>query len=258
MSKGHETLASDGGTLAISGILDRPAHEQDPAFTVHDLTLNETAYRRLRKEIVGCTLPPGQAVTESGLCARLGMGKAPIRAALTRLGQENLVQAIPRRGYRIAPITMQDIQDLFQLRLVLEPRAAELAAGRLTADQILRMRESCNVTYEPGNQESQARFLEANRTFHTLIAEASGNRKLTAIIYQLLSEVERILHLCLKPARLGEHFQTEHLELMDALLAGEAERARVLVYDQVKGGQKAVVETALATPGLIEADGDPA
>ncbi len=220
----------------------------------HDLTLNETAYRKLREEIVRCTLAPGQAVTESELCTRLGMSKAPIRAALTRLGQESLVQAMPRRGYRIAPITMHDIQDLFQLRLVLEPRAAELAAGRLTGDQVLRMRESCNVTYEPGNEESQAHFLEANRTFHTLVAEASGNRKLTAVIYQLLSEVERILHLCLKPVSLGEHFQTEHLELMDALLAGEAKTARKLVYEQVKGGQKAVVEAVLATPGLIELD----
>src|SRR5271165_1814315 len=73
--------------------------------------LNEVAFDRIKRDILTCALGPGEQVTEAQLAERYQMGRAPIRAALLGLAQVGLVRAIPRRGYLIAPITTQDVQD---------------------------------------------------------------------------------------------------------------------------------------------------
>src|ERR1700719_129296 len=101
---------------------------------------NRVAFDRIKRDIISCALAPGRQVTEGELASRYSLGKAPIRAALAGLCQEGLLRAIPRRGYLIAPITMRNVQDTIQLRLLLEPAAARLAAGRM-ADKSLRLLE---------------------------------------------------------------------------------------------------------------------
>jgi DNA-binding GntR family transcriptional regulator len=101
-------------------------------------SLADEAYARIRRRIVGCELAPGAQVTEGQLVETHGIGKTPVREALQRLAQEGLVQPIRRSGYRIVPITLRDVRDLFGLRLIVEPAAAELAVGRL---DLARLRE---------------------------------------------------------------------------------------------------------------------
>jgi DNA-binding GntR family transcriptional regulator len=212
--------------------------------------LNDTAYESIKQDVISCKLVPGEAVSETLLAARFGLGKAPIRNALARLSQDRLVRSVPRQGYVITPITIEDVQEIFQLRLMLEPRAARLAAGRLSGEQLMRLKETCKVRYRPGDRESQTRFLSANKQFHVAIAEAAGNNRLTVIIAQLLNEVERMLHMGLRNHDLGQHFQHEHKDLLDALMAGEGEAAERMVYEQIKGGQDMVVEGLLhGAPG---------
>jgi DNA-binding GntR family transcriptional regulator len=99
-------------------------------------SLADEAYARIRRRIVGCDLAPGEQVTEGQLVETHGIGKTPVREALQRLAQEGLVQPIRRHGYRVAPITLRDVRDLFGLRLIIEPAAAELAVGRIDVAQL--------------------------------------------------------------------------------------------------------------------------
>src|SRR5262245_53345201 len=96
--------------------------------------LGDQAYDRIKEDIVVCRLRPGAEVTEAGLAQHYELGLAPIRAALSRLSQEGLVNVIPRRGYVITPITIQTVKEVFDLRLLLEPAAARAAAGRVNGD----------------------------------------------------------------------------------------------------------------------------
>lgn len=98
------------------------AGQRPPA--VHGARLTDTAYHTVKRQVVECALPPGVEVTERELMERYGLSKAPLREALVRLSQEGLLRAIPRSGYRITPITVQDVRDIFELRLLLEPVAA--------------------------------------------------------------------------------------------------------------------------------------
>jgi DNA-binding GntR family transcriptional regulator len=214
--------------------------------------LGDRAYSAIKRDIVWCALVPGVEVSESQLAERYGLGKAPVRAALVRLRQEGLVTPLARRGYQVAPVTIRDIKEIFQLRLVLEPTAARLAAGHVDGEELERLDETLSVGYTPGDRESEAAFLEANRRFHVAVAEKSGNRRLASMIDRLIEENDRILHLGLALGDRAGQFQHEHRELSEALVAGEGERAAELARSAIEGGERLVMEALLASPSVLE------
>src|SRR5215510_5376137 len=93
--------------------------------------LSDRAYERIRHDVISCLLAPGTEISETQLCEHYKLGKAPVRMALNRLAHDGLVRAIPRRGYMVSPVTVRDIHDVFELRLMLEPAAARMAAGKV-------------------------------------------------------------------------------------------------------------------------------
>src|SRR5882757_7422730 len=93
----------------------------------------DPAYERIKHDIITCAIAPGTEISEPQLCTHYRLGKAPVRMALIRLAHDGLLRAIPRRGYMVTPITLKDIQDVFELRLMLEPAAARMAAGKVDA-----------------------------------------------------------------------------------------------------------------------------
>ena len=98
-------------------------------------------YAALKREILTCEIAPGTSLFEGQLAERLQVSKTPIRDALGMLVHEGFVQVQPRQGYRVSDITLGDVQEVFQMRMLLEPAAAELAAERANADQLKRLQE---------------------------------------------------------------------------------------------------------------------
>ncbi len=218
---------------------------QDPATGPRSLA--RRAYEALKHDILTCVLPPGAQIFEGELAARYGMSKTPVREALNLLGQEGLVQVLPRRGYLVAPITLRDVQEVFQLRLWLETAAAELAAEHITEEQLRRLRALVAVRYTYRDRASYARFLRANREFHVAVAEASGNRRLAAFVSKLLEDMERIIHLGLDLRDSADEMAAEHAELVDALLRGDAALARQVVTVQLQNSRKRVLEALVGS-----------
>ena len=210
-------------------------------------SLARRAYEALKQDILTCALPPGAQIFEGELAARYGMSKTPVREALNLLGQEGVVQVLPRRGYLVAPITLRDVQEVFQLRLLLEAAAAELAAEHITEEQLRRLKALVAVRYTYRDRASYARFLRANREFHVAVAEASGNRRLAAFVSKLLEDMERILHLGLDLRDGADEMAAEHAELVDALLRGDAALARQVVTIQLQNSRKRVLEALVGS-----------
>ncbi len=173
----------------------------EKASSLEHVSLNDLAYQTIRKAIIFCELAPGTCHTEIQLLERFKMSKAPVRSALTRLGHEGLIDAQARKGYLVVPITYQDVQDIFSLRLILEPKAARLAAGHLTDEHIAQILPTLEVEYRRDDHASHVEFLKANRTFYMTIVEAAGNRRLLAAISVLLDEMTRLLQLSSCPCR---------------------------------------------------------
>ena len=95
-------------------------------------SLADQAYYAIRELIVSLELAPGSAIKEPELTARLGIGRTPVREALRRLAQERLVEVYPRRGMFVTTVDVRDLARLCEVRAVLEPEAARLAAERAT------------------------------------------------------------------------------------------------------------------------------
>lgn len=158
-------------------------------------TLAGQAYLQLRQDILTCILSPGQVVSERELARQYGMSKTPVREALTQVCHDGLMQRLPGRGYMVVPITIKDVRDLFDLRLILEVPAAERAARHPSRAQIALIKEMSLVKYRLDDPESHILFLKANRRFHLTLAEAAGNQRLETTLNGLLVEMDRIFHL---------------------------------------------------------------
>jgi len=209
------------------------------------VSLAEQAYVRLRQEILTCILPPGQVVSERELARRYEMSKTPIREALVQLYHEGLVRRLPGRGYLVTPITVKDVRDLFDLRLVLEVAVAERAAQRLTPVQIAVLGEMANVSYCLDDFESHISFLEANRKFHLTLAEAADNRRLLDVLQGLMVEMDRLFHLGLRLRDSAGEMVEEHREVVAALEVGDIERLKNSIVRQVTTSRERVMEAIL-------------
>src|SRR4051812_5792482 len=180
------------------------------------IPLAQAAYDLIKRAIIRCDLEPGQQVTEEQLAERFGLSRATVRPALKRLYQEQLVQTITRQRYVIPAITLKDAQDLFDLRVLLEPAAARRAAGRVDAEQLRKLDQLCRAQYKPGDRESAEAFLRANTEFHVTVARASGNALMAEVIRNLLDREERLNHLAHMLADRNDDAFHEHHDLVDA------------------------------------------
>ena len=212
--------------------------------------LSERAYERIRHDIMTCVIAPGTEISEPQLCAQYQLGKAPVRMALNRLAHDGLLRAIPRRGYMVTPITLKDIHDVFELRLMLEPAAASMAAGKINAQQLRSLDEVCRQGYQANDVKSITRFLDANKALHIAIAEATGNGRLAAMIAQLLDQMTRLLHLGLGLRTRAQQATHEHRALLKALTRGDGEAAQRISREEIEA-TRGMVLSAIMTSNTV-------
>lgn len=213
--------------------------------------LTARAVAALRADILATRLAPGETLSEAATAARLGLGKAPVRAALARLAKEGLIVSVPRRGWVVSLVTIRDIHEVFDLRLLLEPEAARRAAGRADAAALARLDDVCAAGYAPGDAASALAFLDANRAFHVAIAELAGNARLARSIARLLDESTRMLVMGLSRRNRTGEMRHEHAALIAALAEGRAEDAATLMQAQVAASRDMVLAALTAPDAAI-------
>jgi DNA-binding GntR family transcriptional regulator len=205
-------------------------------------SLSDQATEALRRDILACRLAPGGAISESLATERMSLGRASVRAALARLAEEGLVQALPRRGWVVTPVTIRDIHEVFDLRMLLEPEAARRVARRgLDPARLHRLDAVVASGHRPGDAESALAFLAANRAFHVAIAEMAGNARLARQIGRLLDESTRMLVLGLSMRDRSGEMAHEHRALIEAMAEGAAEAAGAIMRAQIAASRDMVL-----------------
>ncbi len=215
-----------------------------------DAQLSTVAYEHIRQMIVECDLAPGAPVSQPQLEAATKLGTAAVRTALARLQQEGLVQPVPRQGYLVAPVTPQHINDLFGVRLLLEPAALRLAAPRLTDAGLQELERLAVVGYNSRSRESERRYLRANRDFHMIIANGSGNARLAQMMEQVFSEASRMLFITMSEQSLSDNWQAGHLAMCAALRARDGEAAAQIAIKEVEDGRREIFEAVLSRTAI--------
>jgi DNA-binding GntR family transcriptional regulator len=215
-------------------------------------SLAEMAYERIKRAILRCDLEPGSQVTEEQLAERFGLSRSVVRPALKRLYQQQLVRTVSRNRYVIPPITIKDANDLFDLRLMLEPAAANRAAGRVDAEQLARLEQLCEAQYEPGNRDSADAFLQANAEFHITVARASGNELLAEVVANLLDREQRLNHLAHMLRDRNQDAFHEHRDLVEALIAVDGARAEQVMEEGIRASRAFVLDALMSSPAIQE------
>ena len=213
---------------------------------------SDEAFDVIRRAILRCELRPGELVSETDLMARFGLRRAATRSALDRLSVIGLLLSLPLRGYVVKSITLRDVNDLFQLRGIIETAAVRLAAGRVDETSLRRLDKVCTAGYQLGNRESEAEFLHANSEFHLMIAAASGNDRLLLVTAQILSEMERLFHFGLSVRNRTNEMQQEHQALIEALSRGDADAAERMTREELVSSKAMVLDALMSTDSLLD------
>lgn len=207
------------------------------------VTLADRAYAELRGQILSCALQPGSLVTERALARDTGLGQAAIRNALTRLASEALVEAVPRVGYRVAPITLQSVNDFFEAWEILGPAVLDLAVRRMSSTDRALI-EALDV---PGQYATLQELIEYATVSWDIIVRAAGNRVLADLYRRLASDIYRIFTLVW---RSGAVSPREALG-MTRVVASRPDEAESMAREYIQAARERVVAllTTEATPG---------
>ncbi len=209
-------------------------------------------YCGLKETIITNVLKPGQIVNEADIAREYGVSKTPAREALHELAYEGYISPLARTGYMVTHISLQDIQEGYHLRQVLEVEAAGLAATRI-GEEIATLEKTAAdsvLVAQPGNgklrtneESSLDNGFQLNREFHLIIARASGNNRLARLIEQLLDEMQRIIafdpYMVLPSATVDI---SEHLNIIVALKTRDEEEARAAMKNHIDKAHARVLE----------------
>jgi DNA-binding GntR family transcriptional regulator len=210
--------------------------------------MTETIYRAIRHDIVHCLLEPGIVVSETEMAERYGVGRTAARFALQRLADEEWVEPLPRKGYRVTPMTLESIDQLSAERMILEPFAARLAATRITAEQLERLKHIAerNAALDPAEMST---YFALNNDFHLLVTESAGSKRLTRAIADLLQATERVVYvsyLLRNPNTIGN--QAGHLEIVEALTARDEAWAEDAMRRDVELNRSGIISALIESP----------
>jgi len=219
-----------------------------------DQLRSATAYEQLKIDIVACLLKPGDQITEGELQERYQLGKATLRAALARLSQDGLVRSEPRRGYRISPITLRDVNEIFDARVVLEPVALKLGTQAMTAHGLEALEPAIRQTRKPETLRSPTAFLAASKELRLAIARTAGNFRVVRMLGQLLDESERVLHLGYLHADLTKVLSKQQERLLAAVRKGDAESAEAESTEQIVDTKKILLDALVASESFLSLD----
>ncbi|TGR65723.1 GntR family transcriptional regulator [bacterium M00.F.Ca.ET.194.01.1.1] len=209
-------------------------------------SLTEQAYVTLRERIITGELAPGAEVSEPELAEQLQMSKTPVREALGRLCVEGLMEAFPRRGYRVTPVTLKDVNDLFAIRGVLEGTATALAAQNLTDEELDALDQLAQATYVVGEDVSTKTFVTSNELLHSAIARGSRNPRLASLVISHLEECARFFYMGTRVRDLHPETEADHLRIVKFLRKRDSENARQAMLDHNENTRKGLLDALIS------------
>ena len=204
-------------------------------------------YEQIRQDILSCALPPGAPLFEGVLAETYAVSKSPIRDALSRLHAEKLVTVEPRKGYRVASVSLHDARELFEFRALLEQNCALSAAAEASDDDLAALDR-----YRDLSEWGEDGFVAYNRAFHYAVLNLSPNRRIVETAIDLIEQFDRLVQLSVTVFD-NRNFQillSEHQSIIDALQARDGRRAGKLIKQHVARAEKRVMR-ALSSASIL-------
>ena len=215
------------------------------------LTKNDYAYSQVRFRILTGELPPGAVISQARLARELGVSTTPLREAIRRLAAEGMILLEAHRDARVTTVSAQEARHLHEVRGSVDPLAAGLAAESRTEEQLEQMGHALR-RMTPLRDGTSMDSLLAHRDFHRSVYRASDNAVLVDILEQLWDKSDRYRLIGLRASDDSPddsaRIRAEHEEILAAVEAGDAERARQVMRLHVRQSLGRQAITALEHP----------
>jgi GntR family transcriptional regulator, vanillate catabolism transcriptional regulator len=209
------------------------------------------AQLRLRELILAGELPSGARIAELAIVERLGVSRTPIRAALMRLEQEGLLEALPNGGYAVRTFSERDVSDAIELRGTVEGLAARLAAERGAPPEVLRQARECleqidGVLSQPAlDDEAFTRYVTLNEAFHNFLCDLAGSdvvaRELERVVRLPFASPSGFVVLQANSPQARDMLivaQDQHRQVLDAIERREGSRAEAIMREHSRIAQR--------------------
>lgn len=209
----------------------------------HDGLAGDAVYKKLREAVLDGGLEPGRVASQNDLIELFGVTRSPLREALRRLQDEGLISSEPNRRVRVAPLTIEDLEQLYVMRLCLEGGAVRVTVPRLTADDFGEAEGLMATMDHFARRDDWSRLRAPHRSFHMLLVSGAGPQA-AALMGQLFDRTERYRHAYWNSVpSYWDAGRKQHRTILDAAQAGDAEAtARALAAHYLTTAEAVVKE----------------
>lgn len=206
------------------------------------LPLREVVFNTLREAILTGELEPGEHLMEVKLANKLGVSRTPIREAIRKLELEGLVVMTPRRSAEVAKITEEDLTDVLEVRRVLESLSIELCCRNRTQEDLVMLKEALEKFRFCVKSNDLTAIAKTDVQFHEVIYNATGNRRLNQILYNLREQMYRYRLEYIKDRQTRDTLVLEHQEILESIQERDVERAKKAILTHIDNQEKTILE----------------
>ncbi len=205
------------------------------------LLVRTSIYQQLRAAILSCALRPGTQIQERQLVEQYQVSKSPIRDALLKLEEQNLIEVMPRKGYRVKRISLTDARELYEMRQLLE-RESIVRLVETANDETL---SALNAFRSLPSPIELPRWIEYNSAFHRFIAANCGNSRLARAGCEAIEQYERLTYVSVTSSGAFSlaDFVAEHGAIIDAVQRRDKRQAVALARDHIERSRRRVIDT---------------
>ena len=191
-------------------------------------SLRGRVFHKIRDDILNGKYRQGDELREATIGEELGVSRTPVREAFRQLELEGLLRMIPNKGTYVTGITQKDVKDIYMIRSLLEGLCARWATEKITAEQMNEMEEN---VYLSEFHESKGHFdqmAQLDNRFHEILYESCDSKMLEHLLRDFHQYVYRVRKMTLASEKRGKASNHEHREIMEAIKAGDGDRAEKL------------------------------
>ena len=199
--------------------------------------LKNIVYDHLKEKLINCEYAPGSMLNEARLTEELGVSRTPIRQALNCIEQEGFIRILPKKGIVVREISLNDVRQIFQVRIEIEPVALKMSGNFLLQEELVNYQK----IFQGQDPDNQADF-RTDREMHMYIINHCGNRYIIDMMRRVFEENTRII-ISTKQHILKFHdAREEHLGILNLLIEREFERAAQEMARHIENCKKAALD----------------
>jgi DNA-binding GntR family transcriptional regulator len=203
-------------------------------------SLTEIAYNELKHRIITLKFRPGEYLNAATICASLKITRTPVNQALQRLRHEGLVQIIPRKGVIVQPVTLDEVMDVIDVRLLNEPFCVGLATERISESKISQLSDILAEASDLILTRDVEAMMKLDSSFHRCIASAAGNNVLSDLLSRLHDRSLRFWVMSLSAPERMQRVQSEHEDILQNIRDRNQAKAIKAMENHIKSFRQTI------------------